>query len=64
MPDTVIESIEPGTTMYRERHGDGVYLRVKPSGTKDWQLRYKTPEGKWGWLGIGGYGKGTHQLTG
>ena len=64
MPDTVIESLEPGTTMYRERHGDGVYLRVKPSGTKDWQLRYKTPEGKWGWLGIGGYGKGTHQLTG
>ena len=43
MPDTVIESLKPEAVMYRELHGDGVYLRVKPSGTKDWQLRYKKP---------------------
>ena len=64
MPDTVIESLEPEAVMYRERHGDGVYLRVKPNGMKDWQLRYKTPEGKWSWLGLGGYGKAAHQLSG
>lgn len=64
MPDTVIESLEPEAKMYRERHGDGVYLRVKPNGMKDWQLRYKTSEGKWSWLGLGGYGKAVHQLSG
>ena len=64
MPDTVIESLEPEAVMYRERHADGVYLRVKPNGMKDWQLRYKTPEGKWSWLGLGGYGKAAHQLSG
>lgn len=30
-------------------------FRVKPDGQKSWQLRYKTPAGKWSWLGLGGY---------
>lgn len=64
MPDTVIDSLESEATAYRERYADGVYLRVNPNGKKDWQLRYKTPEGKWSWLGLGAYGKAAHHLSG
>jgi len=64
MPDTVLASLEPEATEYRELDGSGLYLRVKPDGSKSWQLRYKKPDGKWSWLGLGGYGKGAHQLTG
>jgi hypothetical protein len=38
-----------------ELDGNGLYFRVKPDGNKSWQLRYKKPDGKWSWLGIGGY---------
>lgn len=64
MPDAVIESLEPEAAVYREQHADDVYLRVKPNGAKDWQLRYQLEDGSWSWLGLGGYGKGAHQLTG
>ena len=64
MADTVIEALEAEAKPYYERHADGVYLRVKPNGMKDWQLRYKKPDGKWSWLGLGGYGKGAHHLLG
>ncbi|MCY1354911.1 Prophage integrase IntS [compost metagenome] len=37
---------------------------MKPDGSKSWQLRYKKADGKWSWLGLGGYGAGDHQLTG
>ena len=39
----------------RELDGDGLYFRVKPDGSKSWQLRYKKADGKWSWLGLGGY---------
>lgn len=64
MADTVLTSLEPEATEYRELDGNGLYLRVKPDGSKSWQLRYKKPDGKWSWLGLGAYGKGAHQLTG
>lgn len=64
LSDTVIEALEPESTMYRELHADGVYLRVKENGLKDWQLRYKKPDGKWSWMGLGPCGKAAHQLTG
>ncbi|MNZ59126.1 putative prophage CPS-53 integrase [compost metagenome] len=64
MADTVLASLEPDTKEYRELDGNGLYLRVKPDGSKSWQLRYKKPDGKWSWLGLGAYGKGAHQLTG
>ncbi len=64
MSDTVLASLEAETTEYRELDGGGLYLRVKPDGSKSWQLRYKKPDGKWSWLGLGAYGKGDHQLTG
>jgi integrase len=64
MADTVLASLEADAKEYRELDGDGLYLRVKPDGSKSWQLRYKKPDGQWSWLGLGGYGKGEHQLTG
>lgn len=64
MADTVLATLEPEAKEYRELDGNGLYLRVKPDGSKSWQLRYKKPDGKWSWLGLGGYGKGDHQLTG
>lgn len=64
LADTVLASLEPEAKEYRELDGDGLYFRVKPDGSKSWQLRYKKADGKWSWLGLGGYGTGDHQLTG
>lgn len=64
MADTVLATLEPEGKEYRELDGNGLYLRVRPDGSKSWQLRYKKPDGRWSWLGLGGYGKGDHQLTG
>lgn len=64
MPDAVIESLEPEAQMYREQHADGVYLRVRPNGMKDWQLHYQREDGTWSWLELGDFGKGADQLTG
>jgi len=55
LADSVLAGLEPDTKEYRERDSDGLYFRVKPDGSKSWQLRYKTPDGKWSWLGLGGY---------
>jgi len=64
MADTVLAGLEPEAKEYREHDGRGLYLRVKPDGSKSWQFRYKKPDGKWSWIGLGAYGKGSHQLTG
>lgn len=64
LADTVLASLEPEEKEFRELDGDGLYFRVKPDGSKSWQLRYKKADGKWSWLGLGGYGAGDHQLTG
>lgn len=55
LSDTVLASLEPDTKEYRELDGAGLYFRVKPDGQKSWQFRYKTPAGKWSWIGLGGY---------
>jgi integrase len=55
LSDTALAGLEPDTKEYREQDGNGLYFRVKPDGQKSWQLRYKTPAGKWSWLGLGGY---------
>lgn len=55
LADTTLAGLEPEATAYRERGGDGLYFRVKPNGTKSWELRYKKPDGKWSWHGLGGY---------
>lgn len=64
LADTVLASLEQEAKEYRELDGDGLYFRVKPDGSKSWQLRYKKADGKWSWLGLGGYGTGDHQLSG
>jgi len=64
LADTVLATLEPETKEYRELDGNALYLRVRPDGSKSWQLRYKKPDGKWSWLGLGGYGGGDHQLSG
>lgn len=55
LSDTTLAGLEPETREYREQDGNGLYFRVKPDGSKSWQLRYKKPDGKWSWLGLGGY---------
>lgn len=55
LSDTTLAGLEPDAKEYRELDGAGLYFRVKPDGQKSWQLRYKTPAGKWSWLGLGGY---------
>lgn len=55
MSDTTLKALEPEDKEYRERDGDNLYFRVKPNGNKSWQLRYKKPDGKWSWVGIGAY---------
>lgn len=64
LADNVLAGLEAETKEYRELDGDGLYFRVKPDSSKSWQLRYKKADGKWSWLGLGGYGPGDHQLTG
>lgn len=64
LADTVLAGLEPEGKEYPELDGDGLYFRVKPDGSKSWQLRDKKADGKWSWLGLGGYGTGDHQLTG
>ena len=55
LADTVLATLEPGASTYRELDSNGLYFRVKPNGQKSWELRYKKADGKWSWLGMGGY---------
>lgn len=64
LADTVLTTLEPEDKEYRVHDGNGLYFRVTPTGNKSWQLRYKKSDGKWSFMGLGGYGNGSHQLTG
>lgn len=55
LSDTTLASLEPEAIAYREQDSPGLYFRVKPNGTKSWELRYKKPNGKWSWHGLGSY---------
>lgn len=55
LADTALAGLEPESTPYRELDGGGLYFRVKPNGQKSWNFRYKKPDGKWSWLGLGSY---------
>lgn len=63
LSDTVIANLEADVKEYRELDGNSLYIRVKPDGNKSWQLRYKKPDGKWSWLGLGGYPEISGQLA-
>ena len=68
MADSVLKTLEPESKAYRELDGNGLYIEVKASGTKSWLLRYKRSDGKWSWLGLGGFptvsGKGARKKAG
>ncbi|MFC3902273.1 Integrase [Acinetobacter marinus] len=55
LSDTTLANLEPEEKEYRELDSDGLYFRVKPDGNKSWQLRYKKSNGKYSWLGLGGF---------
>ncbi len=56
LADTVLASLEPEEKEYRESYGvDRLYFVVSSSGRKRWELRFKKPDGKWGWHGLGAY---------
>ena len=56
LADTVLASLEPEEKEYRETYGvDRLYFVVSRSGRKRWELRFKKPDGKWGWHGLGTY---------
>lgn len=56
LADTVLASLEPEEKEYRETYGvDRLYFVVSSSGRKRWELRFKKPDGKWGWHGLGSY---------
>lgn len=63
LSDTVLANLEAESKEYRELDGNGLYIRVKTDGNKSWQLRYKKPDGKWSWLGLGGYPEISGQLA-
>lgn len=55
LSDTALASLEPEDKDYRELDSNGLYFLVQKKGTKSWQLRYKKPDGKWSWMGLGAY---------
>lgn len=55
LSDTALHGLEAEPTAYREHDGNGLYFRVKPNGTKFWELRYKKQSGSWSWMGIGSF---------
>ncbi|WP_462150319.1 tyrosine-type recombinase/integrase [Acinetobacter baumannii] len=55
LSDTTLVSLEPEDKDYRELDSNGLYFLVQKKGNKSWQLRYKKPDGKWSWMGLGAY---------
>lgn len=55
LSDTTIAALEPEDTQYRVQDSPGLYLRVSPKGAKAWNLRYRKPDGRWGWKTLGRY---------
>lgn len=56
LADTVLASLEPEKTEYRESYGvDRLYFVVSANGRKRWEFRYKRADGKWSWHGLGTY---------
>lgn len=56
LADTVLSTLEAELKEYRESYGiDRLYFVVSANGRKRWEVRYKKPDGKWGWHGLGSY---------
>ena len=55
LADRTVAALEPEIKAYRERDTNGLYLYVRPNGRKAWELRYRKPDGRYSWLGLGSY---------
>lgn len=56
LADTVLAALEPEAKDYYQNYGaDRLYFLVTSAGRKRWVLRYKKPNGKWAWHGLGTY---------
>lgn len=55
MSDTTLATLEPELKEYRELDSNKLYFVVNQNGKKRWELRYKKPDGKWSWTGLGSY---------
>jgi integrase len=56
LAETVLRSLEPESKLYRVRDGDNLlYFTVDSKGAKRWEVRFKAPDGRWSWMGVGGY---------
>jgi len=57
--DTQLRTAKPSAKEYALYDSGGLYLRIKPSGSKDWMLRYKQPHtAKRIKLSLGSYNRG------
>lgn len=54
LSDSVLTALEPEAKDYRERDTNNLYFRVRATGAKTWQFRYKSND-KWAWLTLGNY---------
>lgn len=50
----MLSALEPEAKDYRERDTNNLYFRVRATGAKTWQFRYKSND-KWAWLTLGNY---------
>ncbi len=56
LADTVLAALAPEAKDYYQNYGaDRLYFLVTSAGRERWVLRYKKPNGKWGWHGLGIY---------
>mgnify|MGYP005843820629 CR=1 FL=1 len=56
LAETVLRSLEPESKLFRVRDGANLlYFTVDSKGAKRWEVRFKAPDGRWSWMGVGGY---------
>jgi len=56
LAETVLRSLEPEDKLYRIKDGSNqLHFTVAANGSKRWEVRFKRPDGKWSWMGVGGY---------
>ncbi|SFE57274.1 Integrase [Marinobacter sp. DSM 26671] len=56
LAETVLRSLEPENKLYRIKDGSNqLHFTVAANGSKRWEVRFKRLDGKWSWMGVGGY---------
>src|SRR5690554_1587001 len=56
LSDTAVRTMKPRDKEYAVNDGNGLYLIIRPSGTRSWSFRYTCRDtGKGRKLGLGGY---------